>query len=268
MKVLCPVDFSETSVRAAIWLTKFLDNSGGGNVHLAHFIFLNKRSTILLSLDDLFHEKAKADMYKVILELEKNSNNVSFTHSIHFLHPKEGIIHIAKKDNYDLIVTGTTGLTALKDIVAGSVTQYIFDHSPIPVLAIPSSYEYRGIKKIAIAVDDLILQKVQALNTITTLCKISNAKLELIHVTEREESLMEYDPTFDLYFKEIDYNYKRLVYGESLLGTINKYCRENEIDLLGMIHHKTNWFKSLFIKSSTKSALFKLHIPLLVLNEV
>ena len=267
MKVLCPLDFSETSLNAAIWITSLMNDIGGGELHLKHFIFLNRRSTLLLSMDGILKKKAEEDMERSILELKKIADNVVFSYSILLSHPKEGIVNSAKKDDFDLIAIGTTGLTALKDIILGSVTEYVFEHTAVPVLAIPKGSRYKKLKNIALAADDLMLQKIDGLKTITKICQATKANLKLVHVTEEEESLFEYDPVFDMYFKELDFEYVRLPLDNSLAVTLNNYCDQNNIDIIGMIHHKNNWFKKLFVKSSTKTKLYNLQIPLLVLNE-
>ncbi|MFT6810851.1 MAG: nucleotide-binding universal stress UspA family protein [Saprospiraceae bacterium] len=267
MKILCPIDFSETSINAAKWITNLMHQSGGGDLHLSHFIFLNRRSTLLLALEDILKQKAEEDIEVSILKLKKISDNVRFSYSIQLSHPKEGIVNAAKKENFDLIVIGTTALTALKDIVLGSVTEYILEHSAVPVLAIPSMSKFKEIKNIALAADDLMLRKIEDLKTVAKICEASKAKLQIIHVTEQGESPFEYDPVFDMYFKELDFNYVRLQIENSLAGTLNNYCEQNNLDIMEMIHHMTNWIKKLFVKSTTKSELYNLRTPLLVLNE-
>ena len=268
MKILCPLDFSETSLNAATWITNLMKETGGGEIHLSHYIFLNRRSTLLLSLDDIFKEKAEEDMERSIVELQSISDNIIFSYSIHLSHPKEGIVNSAKKENFDLVAIGTTGLTALKDIILGSVTEYIFEHSTFPVLAIPSGMRYEGLKNIALAADDLMLRKIDGLNVVTKICQTTKAKLQILHVSEKGESLFEYDPVLDMHFKELDFNYVRLPLENSLAETLNNYCEINNIDVLGMIHHKNNWFKKLFVKSSTKTELYNLKKPLLVLMKI
>ncbi|MGD6934187.1 MAG: universal stress protein [Candidatus Bathyarchaeia archaeon] len=50
--------------------------------------------------------------------------------------PYEKIVDLAKNQNVDLIVMGTTGRRSTERILIGSVTQRVIEYSPCPVLVI------------------------------------------------------------------------------------------------------------------------------------
>ena len=51
--------------------------------------------------------------------------------------PAAQIVYLAKKEEVDLIVMGTHGLSGLKRLMIGSVVDKVMRASPIPVLAVP-----------------------------------------------------------------------------------------------------------------------------------
>ena len=51
--------------------------------------------------------------------------------------PAAQIVYLARKENIDLIVMGTQGLSGLKRLMIGSVVDKVMRASPIPVLAVP-----------------------------------------------------------------------------------------------------------------------------------
>jgi nucleotide-binding universal stress UspA family protein len=50
--------------------------------------------------------------------------------------PFEQILNLAKTQNVDIIVMGTTGRRSTERILIGSVTQRVIEYSPCPVLVI------------------------------------------------------------------------------------------------------------------------------------
>lgn len=268
MKVLCPIDFSEASINACKWIASFLDKTTShSKIHLSHFIYMKRRASLFISMDQVLVDRAEEDLIALIAELNNLTENVTFTYSMYMAHPKEGIAYIADKDDYDLVVTGSTGLNALRDITLGSVTHHIISQGEVPVLAIPDRVTFSGGRRIALAVDDQMVKELEAFDILRDICKSTNAALDIIHVTTAFESPFEYDPGIDIYFSDMEFSYKRLEKSGTIVETINDYCDNNNVDILAMLHHKRSWFGQLFTKSVTKSELFNLEVPLLILNE-
>ena len=55
--------------------------------------------------------------------------------------PGEGICAAAKKENVDMIVMGTRGLSTLRRTVLGSVSDYVLHHTNLPVAVVPMPEE-------------------------------------------------------------------------------------------------------------------------------
>ena len=268
MRVLCPVDFSEASINAAKWIASLLNNIEGAELQLSHYIYVLRRAGIFLTVTDIFFNRAKEDMEVLEQSIRKECPDLKLETSIFSAHPKEAIVHFAKEEGFDLIVTGSTGLTALKDMTIGSVTEYVMKRTQTPVLVIPEAARFQGLDKIALAVDDEIIERLSSFYVLRDLCIQTNATLNLIHIHEEDESPFEYDPGIDLFFRDLQFDYRRLELEKSIPHTMNTYCHSSNVDLLCMVHHKRNWLEKLFQKSITRAELFKLEIPLLILPEL
>lgn len=264
MKVLCPVDFSEVSLNAVEWVARFLNSLGGSEIKLVNFIYIKRRASMFMHLDSVFLDRAKEDMTELEKHLAIVAPRVKISSGIYSSNPKEGIISVSK-EGFDLIVTGTTGLTALKDMTIGSVTAYLMQNNPIPVLTIPGEARFEGVSKIALAVDDELVHRLSSLSLLRDLCVDTDARLEVIHVTQPDESPFEYDPGIDIYFRDLNFEYKRIPLIDSLTESINNYCKQANVDALCMLHRKRNWFSSLTHRSTSKSELFRLEVPLLIM---
>ncbi|MDG2450374.1 MAG: universal stress protein [Saprospiraceae bacterium] len=265
MKVLCPIDFSKTSVNACKWIATYLKQIPESEVHLLHCVNVRSRATIFLKLDDILIQRAEADIINLEKELIKVNKDLEIDSTVVVFDPKSYIPSFAEAHNFDLIVTGTKGLTALKDITVGSVTESVINKAKLPVLTIPNMDRYGKIEKIVLGVDDNPIEDGKALDSLINMCKITDAKLIMVHVRQKGDNYIEYDPGYDLFFKELNYGYKALEKDESVVETLTEYCDNENADVLCMIHKKKNWFKRLVHRSMTKEELFELETPLLVL---
>lgn len=75
---------------------------------------------------------------KKILEHSKDilNNRLNTEYVIKIGDPAKMIVLYAKENDADLIVMGSRGLGAIKQIIMGSVSQYIVTHADCPVLVI------------------------------------------------------------------------------------------------------------------------------------
>ena len=266
MKVLCPTDFSYTSINACKWIVKYLDQMGGGTVKLVHCINIQRRAGLYTSMNDTLREKAEMDIKQLKAELRKISDKVAFKHSISHADPKSGALYLTQNGHFDLVVVGTKGLTALKNLTVGSVTEYLINHSPIPVLAIPNNIDYFRLKSVVIGVDSKVVSDMDTVKPLIDLVKFTGARLDMVHVRQKGDPIIEYDPGMDIYFSDLDYRYKSLELDDTVAETLTEYADDIDADMLVMIHRKRNWLERLFKKSHTKQELFEIETPLLVLQ--
>lgn len=134
-KILVPVEVTKKSAKAldaAIYLAKNL----GSTITVMQVV-----STVAISNASLF-----TNVYKELSNDAKESvrwakeycekKNVSAKHRIVQGDEAEKILKTAKKSNYDLIVIGSSGKGAFKELFFGSVSNYVMQNSSIPVLTV------------------------------------------------------------------------------------------------------------------------------------
>ena len=267
MKILCPIDFSSVSVKAAGWIARFLNDVGGGEMTLLHAMETQHRSTMFSHMDDVLKENALTDIQKLEDEIKKLAPDVKVDHHIIRSEPKEYIVSYARHNHYDWIVTGTKGLTALKDVTVGSVTEYCIKESAKPVMTIPDHIQYRPVKTIVMGIDNKLIQNKEILAPVYSICNVFDATLRLVHIQNDENDSLNHDPSFEEFFNQVNYEIESVPKEGTISETLSKYAQENDADILCMIHHRTNWFQELFKRSITKSELFDIDRPLLVLSD-
>lgn len=57
--------------------------------------------------------------------------------------PGPGLVEIAEREGAGLIVTGTRGLGALREVILGSVSHYVVQHADVPVVVVPPDRKAR-----------------------------------------------------------------------------------------------------------------------------
>lgn len=141
--ILVPIDFSETSQKAAHYGAE-MARALGGRLHILHVI--NQRILDLTQelgrkgfynqefkdvLGTMVQERRDA-MRTFLPETWREGLEVEF--ELRKGKPAEEIIKYAEEKQVDLIIAGATGKSALKAAFAGSVARSIVNHAPCPVI--------------------------------------------------------------------------------------------------------------------------------------
>lgn len=141
--ILIPIDFSETSQKAAHYGAE-MARVLGGRLHILHVI--NQRILDLtqeLSRKGFYNQEFKEvlgtmvqermdAMSTFLPEIWREGLDVEF--ELRKGKPAEEIIKYAEEKEVDLIIVGATGKSALKAALTGSVARSIVNHSPCPVI--------------------------------------------------------------------------------------------------------------------------------------
>lgn len=266
MKVLCPTDFSETSVNACRWAAKFLKGYDKAELELLHCINVVSRASIFIKMDELFTELAEKDIAALKEDLQHLAPHLEITTKVASLDPKSFTTDHAGREGFDLIVTGAKGLSALKVVTVGSVTAYLMDHATVPVLAIPKNASYRGLQHIILGIDD-DGESARTLAPLVRLVEQAKAQLEVVHTTEKKTVPMDFHPSGSIPLGSINYTFSTIPEGKSVPQALTNYSLDREADLLVMVHRKRNLLERLFVGSYAREELFIIKTPLLLLPQ-
>ena len=287
-KILIPVDFSSYSLKAC-----------GLGFNLAKLenlevVLLNVYFTPIyassLPYGDVFNyqmgdeESVKTIIKKVHADLnllsdkikEKISSgefpDVKFSCILREGIPEEEILRYAKEQRPPIIIMGTRGKNQ-KDIdLIGSVTAEVIERSRTTVLAIPENTRFKQfneIKRIAFLTNfdqrDLI-----AFESFFSAWKSFHFSVSLIHFAESKDTwdeiklagIKEY---FHKQYPNLEIHYD-VVTNENILKGLDKYIKENEIDIITLTSYKRNIFARLFNPGIARKMIFHSDTPLLVIN--
>lgn len=134
-RILCPVDFSDSS-DAALDVASKLARENGAKLFIVH---VEEDPTIV-------HPGLVGGLPPVAWkEKHRLSNTLPTATEVHFEHdllvgnPAKEIVEFAKRNDIDLIVMGSHGVTGLARILLGSVAEGVVRRSPAPVLTLKAN---------------------------------------------------------------------------------------------------------------------------------
>lgn len=186
----------------------------------------------------------------------------------------DSIVAFAEKEGAELIVMGTRGSSGFKEMLLGSVTADIVAHSAIPVLAVPPGYRYHEPRAFLLAIRQFKEDKA-AVKGLIGMAQVFGARIHIgsfvsddaDHVAESIDSarhLEHYAGYLRKEYPTIDFTEYRLE-GRDLQASIDRYCREQSIDLVAVFNHPRSIIDKLCRRNNTKKAVFHSRVPVLVL---
>lgn len=136
--ILVPVDGSKESIAACQWASTIAEDTGA-DILLLHVVDLNEKMTSFdrVSMSGYVPEDLEKQGKKV---LSRYMPHMPQTISVHPLlrmgSPHQTIVTVAEEYHPDWILMGSRGAGNLKEIVMGSVSQYVLHHVTCPVMIV------------------------------------------------------------------------------------------------------------------------------------
>ena len=138
MKILCPIDLSETS-RHAFQEAVHVAQREGASITLLRV----HAPTAVTSIEDLGEdlqsvlERGDRAAFKEWVEEETAGvKGVEVDERFVIAEPATAIVELAEEEGYDLIVIGNKGRTAVNRFLLGSVSSKVMHHAPCNVLLV------------------------------------------------------------------------------------------------------------------------------------
>lgn len=288
-EVLVPVDFSSYSQMACEFgfrLAKDMDC----NVKLMHAFFtpfypasvpFGDSFTLQATDKDLYHdvrEKMEGEMKKVVDQIEErmaagNLPHVSYKTALVEGLPEEQIINYSKKMRPMAIVMGTRGKSAKELDLIGSVTAEVMEGSKTPVFAIPEESSVKDLSEMKniVFLTNFREREFKAFEIMMQFLKPYPIKIFLAHIAKKEDVwneiklsgiqkyLVERYPQLQTEYKLIDQNV-------GLEETLEKFVKENKIDMISLSSSRRNIFARMFNPGIARRMLFHSDTPLLVIK--
>ncbi len=185
-KILCPVDFSESS-GAALGLAVRLAKDAGATVTLAHvvqpsYVLAPDAGYVLRSIQDVASQEADTGLAACKADGERIAPGVPIEVVRLDGTPWDSLCRQAREGAFDLIVMGTHGRTGLAHALVGSVAERVVRHAPCPVLVTRAAAAAGPPFRQILCAVDFSEPSREALRFAAELAKQGGATLTVMHV--------------------------------------------------------------------------------------
>lgn len=138
-KILCPIDFSESSDKVADYASTIARSSGAEVVAVYVAPVMNRYAKMYVApnmIKSLEEDIIKGAEGKMDECLKKSFAGTKATGKVVIGYAPEAIVDLAKAFEADMIVMGTHGRKGTDRIIFGSVAEKVVKTSPVPVMTI------------------------------------------------------------------------------------------------------------------------------------
>lgn len=178
------------------------------------------------------------------------------------------IKQLCRQHRISLIVMGSRTGSGLSHLLYGSDTSSVINQTPVPVLIVPPKGELTSIDKMLLATDFKATDR-EALRYMVNLAKTLNCKVGVVHI-HPPGKLSTNTITKTTRFLELLHSVDGAVISfhevgrKDILAGLQRTCRNSGAGLLALVHRKRSLIGGLISQSTTKAAINRQQLPLLV----
>ena len=272
-KILIPTDFSACADKAVSSALK-LAETNDFEIHFMHIAHVPVDWQTHEDSSKLYPEVSKTvkDHHLHLDQLVQKAESMGIAARKFLIFNKNyhAIIAHTEREKIDLVVMGSTGATGLKGLLLGSNTQKIVRLSQVPVLVIKDDLSEQFELKHMVFVSDFQEQVINQFKSYVAFVQSLNAKLSLLFINTPENF------TDSLTTKLVMGNYAMHAPGAventhvfnsyNFMEGLETFCKEHQIDAIGMITHGTGSGLHLFNSSLTEKVVNQAKIPVLTMH--
>lgn len=270
--ILVATDFSKCADNALVYAFE-IARRANARIVLYHVVFPNQgvENNVYEAfwIDDYMKQREKA-LNHLIQKLHRNPDykKVQIDIAITIGFPVPEIRRFAEEIKADLIVLGTTGATGLAGVMVGSTSGSILSKTRTPVLIVPPKRIFRKDTNVAFATDFHVKLGSHALDLMSSLLRMQNAYLKILHVLPKAG--MQPDKTREASLTEKlegiphDFHY---LHDQDLTQGVRNFVESTDATMLVTVSHEHSLLHRLFFESNTRKLAHKVKVPVLVLHD-
>lgn len=275
MKIVLPTDFSENAFHAIDYALRLCENATC-EFYLLHTYTppiyridyaLGSPGQMGLPDDQKYIEEASLE--KLVERIRKKYDNPKHTFVAHasFNTLVDEIEDMVQKENMDLVIMGTQGATGAKEILFGSNTVHVLKKLDVPVLAIPSDFDFELPRQLLFPTDFEVDYEQVNLDFLLWISKLWHSKIHIMHVSSPEGLTVEQENNkARLEGLMLEHNHEgHDLPDQELIQAINSFQEKISIGMLAMVKNKHSFFERLFVEPVIKNIGLHSKIPFLAL---
>tara|TARA_R110002167_G_scaffold356086_2_gene570743 strand:- start:188 stop:1039 length:852 start_codon:yes stop_codon:yes gene_type:complete len=279
-RILVPTDFSKNALNAIRYaIDLYADQK-------CDFYFLNAYQVNGYSIDSMMmfpepgemaYEAAKKQSEegfdKLLDILQLHNDNPK--HTYHPISTFNSLLYAIKdtiaKNDIDIVVMGTKGMTASVDVIFGTNAIHIMEKvTECPVMAIPENVRFSAPKEIVFPTDYKTSFKRRELNYLLEISKYHKAFIRILHIV-KEADLSDTQrgnkKLLESILEGTDHTYHTLTDLKVQSG-ISAFVESRESDMIAFVNKKHSFFGSMLSKPLVKEMGYHSKIPVLALHDL
>lgn len=269
--IILATDFSPISLNAAKYAVKIAETISADILLFNVYEVLPNYGEMVIDInvDDL-KKSAETQLLNFKSDLIQQSDlSFNVTTEIRLGVFNDELILICERLNPYAVIMGSQGKTAAEHFLMGSHAGKTINHFAWPIITVPSTFTFSGIKKIGIAYDFEEVIKEELITDIKLIAKDFNASIDILNAVHKEE----FNENFTLLAGQIEKAFSPFVIKYHFLTSfqteeaILKFVETNNVDLLIVMPKHYNMFQKLFHKSHTKQLVLHCHVPVMSLTK-
>lgn len=218
-------------------------------------------------------KKLISDIEALVAEENSATNNFKVNRdvkiNIYLGNPVVVLTELSKREDTDLIIIGTTGLSDVLTKIFGSTSVKVSNSAVCPVILVPRDAKWQAIKHIMFAsnYESMTSKYVQNISDFAVALR---ADVHFVNVKN-------FDPVFEKKQEEINWDElivkdpnlsfeKHTVYGNDTIEQLKNYSEEKGINLMAFVSEHRNFWEKLIHKSVTENMALSTITPIMVLH--
>jgi nucleotide-binding universal stress UspA family protein len=278
-KILCPVDFSKTSNKAAEYAAHIAQRTRASLtlLHVLHLPMMDTTESALMASQVLDEQRRiSADkLQSLAMHLQSlygEAGGISFAldTKVQEAFLADAVERLVQEEGHDFVVLGTTGGgNTLEEILIGSNTESVISQVKCPVLAIPGKASVPEIHRIVYA-SDYQPEDSRALGQVLGLAAVFQAEVEVVHVTKKPGSddaqrAQSFIQQLQSDLGQFPISFQEVVHEDEEVG-LKDFLSSTNSNMLAILKKRRSFFKDLFGMSLAEKMTYQTKLPLLVLH--
>lgn len=268
-KILCPTDFSATADKALITAAKLAQKTGA-QLELLNVLTIREMTPSELLLGTAPKAAGISDRLNELCSEMSRVYKISCYGTVETSSSSLPQVITEAGNDYDLIVMGTNGADEVYDATFGTNSYQVANQSSVPILLLPSDYEYEDISKVVFAMD-YFHELASPPEQLIRWADLFNARITFLQIMTEEYrhrhdgKLSEAQRLLNRILDEKHRNFRTL-YADNPIEGIVDYIKGNECDVLALCFRHHSLLGKLFHKSVIKNLCAITPCPLFIFH--
>ncbi len=265
--IIYPTDFSKNAEKALLYAVAAAKALHARIIVVNAFDLPYSQNVMSTSLLDIMRETSEKGLKEVAKKIEPTG--LEFETRSMMGNPIRVVKDLTKYYDNCMVVLGTKGASGIEEILIGSNTASILHSVNVPVLAIPLTANFKGIKKIVYASDFQSKRNDKALARLATLAKAFGAEVLILHVqVEQGEVLEPQREKFERIMGDVPHSFHiEKAREKNIEQAILDFSKEQEACMIALMARKHGFIEGIFHSSMTSKVAFHTPCPFLALHE-